>query len=375
MSDAALLIAELEGAVKSISPDRRLQMLRQVTDLFLSDADRLNENQISVFDDVLVRLTSRMEAQALAQLSASLSGSSFAPRQVVRQLAHRPEASIAVPVLTRSSRLSDDELIEIAKTRSQPHLLAISGRPMLNEAVTDVLLERGDQGISRKLAANTGARFSQSGYSTLAEKASGDETLAEALGLRPDFPIKTLRELLSKATVAARDRLLKAAPPELRVKIQEAIRNIAEQVGIKPPEPIDYTQARNMAVALNRAGKLGDQTINRFAVQEEYSNVIAALSLLSAVKIEAIEPLIGNPRPDGLIVACKAARLNWSTTSMIVRNRPNCAPISQIELEQGREIFEALSLSAAQRTIRFWSARNAAQIADAPDTAVAISDG
>jgi uncharacterized protein (DUF2336 family) len=371
MSDAALLIAELEGAVKSRSPDRRVQMLRQVTDLFLSDADRLNENQISVFDDVLVRLTTRMEAQALAQLSASLSGSSFAPRQVVRQLAHRHEASIAVPVLTRSSRLSDDELIEIAKTRSQQHLLAISGRSMLNEAVTDVLLERGDQGVSRKLAANTGARFSQSGYSTLAEKASGDETLAETLGLRPDFPIKTLRELLSKATV--RDRLLKAAPPELRVKIQEAIRNIAEQVGIKPPEPVDYTQARNMAVALNRAGKLGDQTINRFAVQEEYSNVIAALSLLSAVKIEAIEPLIGNPRPDGLIVACKAARLNWSTTSMIVRNRPNCVPISQIELKQGREIFETLSLSAAQRTIRFWSARNAAQIADAPE-AVAISN-
>jgi uncharacterized protein (DUF2336 family) len=372
MSDAALLIAELEGAVNSRSPDRRVQMLRQVTDLFLSDADRLNENQISVFDDVLVRLTSRMEAQALAQLSASLSGSSFAPRQVVRQLAHRHEASIAVPVLTRSSRLSDDELIEIAKTRSQQHLLAISGRPMLNEAVTDVLLERGDQGVSRKLAANTGARFSESGYSTLAEKASGDETLAETLGLRPDFPIKTLREILSKATAAIRDRLLKVAPPELRVKIQEAIQNIAEQVGINPPEPVDYTEARNMAVALNRAGKLGDQTINRFAVQEEYANVIAALALLSAVKIEAIEPLIGNPRPDGLIVACKAARLNWSTTSMIVRNRPNCAPISQIELEQGREIFETLSLSAAQRTIRFWSARNAAQIADAPE-AVAIS--
>jgi uncharacterized protein (DUF2336 family) len=372
MSDAALLIAELEGAVNSRSPDRRVQMLRQVTDLFLSDADRLNENQISVFDDVLVRLTSRMEAQALAQLSASLSGSSFAPRQVVRQLAHRHEASIAVPVLTRSSRLSDDELIEIAKTRSQQHLLAISGRPMLNEAVTDVLLERGDQGVSRKLAANTGARFSESGYSTLAEKASGDETLAETLGLRPDFPIKTLREILSKATAAIRDRLLKVAPPELRVKIQEAIQNIAEQVGIHPPEPVDYTEARNMAVALNRAGKLGDQTINRFAVQEEYANVIAALALLSAVKIEAIEPLIGNPRPDGLIVACKAARLNWSTTSMIVRNRPNCAPISQIELEQGREIFETLSLSAAQRTIRFWSARNAAQIADAPE-AVAIS--
>ena len=373
MSDAASLIAELEGAVKSRSPDRCVQMLRQVTDLFLSDADRLNENQINVFDDVLIRLTSRMQAHALAQLSNSLSESSFAPRQVVRQLAHRDELSIAVPVLTRSSRLSDDELIEIAKTRSQQHLLAISGRPLLNGTVTDVLLERGDQGVSRELAANTGARFSQSGYSTLAEKASCDEALAETLGLRPDIPIDTLRELLSKATAAARARLLKAAPPELRVKIEEVIRNIADQVGIKPPEPVDYTEARNMAVALNRAGKLGDQTINRFAVQEEYCNVIAALSLLSAVNIETVEPLIGNPRPDSLIVACKAARLNWSTTSMIIRNRPGCDPISKPELDRSSEIFEALSLSAAQRTIRLWSTRNAAQGADAADTAITTS--
>jgi hypothetical protein len=125
---------------------------------------------------------------------------------------------------------------------------------------------------------------------------------------------------------------------------------------------------------LNRAGKLGDQTINRFAIQGEYSNVIAALSLLSTVKIEAVEPLIRNPRPDGLIVACRASRLDWSTTVMILRNRPNCAPLSKQELEQGKEVFETLSLSAAQRTIRFWSARGSAKKADAPETSVAMSD-
>jgi hypothetical protein len=42
-------------------------MLRQVTDLFLSEADRLHENQISVFDDVLVQLAklSKSNAQRL----------------------------------------------------------------------------------------------------------------------------------------------------------------------------------------------------------------------------------------------------------------------------------------------------------------------
>jgi hypothetical protein len=103
-------------------------------------------------------------------------------------------------------------------------------------------------------------------------------------------------------------------------------------------------------------------------------NVIAALSLLSTVKIEAIEPLINNLRPDGLIVACRASRLDWSTTVMILRNRPNCVPLTKQELEQGKEVFETLSLSAAQRTIRFWSARSSAKKPDVPETSVAMSD-
>jgi uncharacterized protein (DUF2336 family) len=371
---SAVLIAELEGAVKGGSSARRIQMLRQVTDLFLSDADRLNEAQIGVFDDVLVRLIERMESRTLAQLSATLSKSDLAPKEIVRQLAYHEEASVAVPVLSRSIRLSESDLIEIANTRGQQHLLAISNRATLNEPVTDALLKRGNSQVSHALANNTGARFSEQGYSTLVEHAEKDGALAEKLGLRLDIPINMLRELLSKATAAVRARLLKAAPVEMRERIQQAIDAIAAQIGIEVPKAVDYTQSEAIVLALNRAGKLGDQTINRFAIQGEYSNIIAALSLLSTVPIEAVEPLIRNPRPDGLIVACKASRLNWSTTVMILRNRPNCAPLSKQELEEGQESFETLSLSAAQRTIRFWSARSAAKKADAPETSVAMSD-
>jgi uncharacterized protein (DUF2336 family) len=371
---SAVLIAELEGAVNGGSSARRVQMLRQVTDLFLSDADRLNENQIGVFDDVLVRLIERMESRTLAQLSTTLADSAFAPKEIVRQLAYHEEASVAVPVLSRSKRLSESDLIEIANTHGQQHLLAISNRETLNEPVTDALLMRGNSQVSHALANNTGARFSDRGYSTLVENAEKDGELAQKLGLRLDIPINMLRELLSKATAAVRAKLLKAAPPEMREKIQIAIDAIAAQIGIKMPTPVDYTQSEAIVLALNRAGKLGDQTINRFAIQGEYLNVIAALSLLSTVPIEAVEPLISNPRPDGLIVACKASRLDWTTTTMIIRNRPNCAPLSRQELEQGKEVFETLSLSGAQRTIRFWSARSSAKKPDAPETSVAMSD-
>ena len=69
---SASLIAELEDAVKSGSADKRVATLRRVTSLFLDESNRLNEQQISVFDDVLVHLIKRIETKALVQLSSSL---------------------------------------------------------------------------------------------------------------------------------------------------------------------------------------------------------------------------------------------------------------------------------------------------------------
>src|SRR5689334_15794461 len=97
------------------SSAHRVEMLRRVTDLFLSDADRLNEQQIEVFDDVLMRLVERSETRALAQLSATLSDTPYAPRQVARQLAYHETVAVAGPVLLKCNRLADNDLIEIAR--------------------------------------------------------------------------------------------------------------------------------------------------------------------------------------------------------------------------------------------------------------------
>ena len=66
---SAALIAELDEAVDGRSPERRADILRQVTSLFLSDAHRLSESQIGVFDDVLIRLIERADAPTLVLLS------------------------------------------------------------------------------------------------------------------------------------------------------------------------------------------------------------------------------------------------------------------------------------------------------------------
>src|SRR5712675_956788 len=94
---SAALIAELEGAVESRSPERWAGILRQVTTLFLADAHSFNQAHIAVFDDVFVRLMERADAQVLALLSKNLSAIGAAPRNTMRQLAFHDDVLVAGP--------------------------------------------------------------------------------------------------------------------------------------------------------------------------------------------------------------------------------------------------------------------------------------
>jgi uncharacterized protein (DUF2336 family) len=164
------LLAELEDAIHGSSRDQRVETLRQITDLFLTGANRFNDEQIGLFDDVLTQLIERIEAKALSELSTQLAPVGAAPVEAVRRLARHDDIAVAGPVLAHSPRVTELDLVEIAKVKSQAHLLAISGRTHLDESVTDVLVDRGNQEVFNRLAGNSGACLSHAGMATLATR-------------------------------------------------------------------------------------------------------------------------------------------------------------------------------------------------------------
>ena len=349
------VIAELEGAVECGSPTRRADMLRQITNLFLSGATEFNQHQIGVFDDVFIRLVELAEVQTLTRLSTILCDLTAAPKETVRRLARHEDAAVASPLLRKSETLSESDLAEIASCRGQRHLLAIAGRTTLSEAISDTILSRGDTAVCHALAKNSCARFSGQGYSKLVGLAERDDFVAEALVARSDMPDDRLRELVSRVTQTVQQRLLTVAAPQIRETIQAELEAIAVRASTKMPAPIDYSSAKSTVLALSKAGKLNDSAVNRFAVHGQRMNVIAALALLADAPIETIEPLMEENDSFGLVVACRASRLNWHTTLAVINSRATHQKASQQELERGKQLFDAVPLSVAQHRLRFGS--------------------
>jgi uncharacterized protein (DUF2336 family) len=356
------LIADLEDAIQSGSKDKRVDSLRRITDLFVNDADRFTDQQIDVFDDVLGQLIKRIEGKALAELSQRLAPINNAPAEVVRRLARDDDIAVAEPILAQSQRLSESDLIEIASTKTHGHLLAISGRPEIGRNVTDVLLRRGDSPVFHKLAANSGASFSEAGFATLVKHSERDQRLAEKMGLRLDIPLRLFRELLLRATEAVRARLMALAGPESREHIQRVLAAISEDAEHEAGFQNQYEteQAHARVVAMQAAGELNEAVLLGFAKEGRHTDMVAALALMSGTPLPLMESLLQNENREAVLVPCKAAGLAWPTVRTILACRSVGSVRSDIDVDSARTEFSKLSQNGAQRVLRFWQVRKSA---------------
>lgn len=357
MSARQSLMDELEEAVSSGSRDKRVDTLRRITDLFLTAPAQLNTEQIGVFDDVLTHLIARVETRARAELAKRLAPVDQAPADAMRKLAFDDEITVAGPVLAQSKRLSTDDLVDIAQQKGQGHLLAIAGRSTIDQRVTDVLIDRGDGAVVHTLATNTGAAFSENGYSTLVKRAEGDESLVEKLGRRLDMPLQLFRDLLLKATEAVRARLLASASADRQDAIRKVLANISSEIIAENPTARNIEDAQRLVQMMKETGRLTEGELMRFARQHKYDEAIAGLATLCAVPFDLVDRLMDNERSDALLVPCRAAGLGWLTVRALLELRSARRPVAEHDIEAAAAEFKKLSVQTAGRVLRFWQVR------------------
>jgi uncharacterized protein (DUF2336 family) len=353
MSAVPSLIPELEDIVQHGTARRREQALQRITALFLEGADVYNDDHVRLFDDVFNRLIDEIEARARAELSHRLAPLGNAPGGLMTRLAHDDDIAVAGPVLRQSRRLAERDLLEIAETKGQQHLLAISSRPGIAKTVTNVLVRRGDQEVARSVALNRSAQISDDSFSALVARSEGDDVLAERVGQRSDIPPALFRALLLKATAVVQQRLFAQATPDIQAEIRNVLARVSKEVATKSA-PRDYSEAQRVVAALRQRGELNEAKILEFAKSSRYDQMVAGLSELCAVPIDVVDRLMGGERPDPILILCKSAGWAWPTARAIIGARLGSKPNSSQGLDAAFSNFERLTLATATRVIRFW---------------------
>src|ERR1700730_3363777 len=361
------IVDEIETAINTGSAEKRLETIKRVTDFFLSPAVKLNGEQIELFDNVLERLIKTIELPAvadtsariaLAELSGKLAPIAQAPPSVIRRLARNDEIAIAGPVLSESARLGTEDLVEIAETKGEQHLLAISGRWWLKEVVTDALLARRYPTVSRRIVNNPGARVAAAGFAIIMTQAESDPELAVETGIRVDLPSELRKQLLRDAKEAVRSRLLSRAPPHLFEEIRSAIAAVSARADREMSKVRDFTAAKRFVARLKAHGELNEETLLGFAKQRKYEETVTVLAELSQSTIEVVRPLMQSLRDDGVLIPCKAAGLSWRTVQAVLESRFAPDSVGPHELARAKGQFARITAKSARRLLRFWQVRS-----------------
>lgn len=351
------LISELEEAISQRSPERRAEALRHVTDLFVLGAAEYTEEQVALFDDVIERLAAEIEISARALLAKRLAPIPNAPPRVIRILAFDDAIEVARPILSLSERLDDPTLVQNAQTKSQQHLLAISVRKSLGEAVTDVLIERGDQQVVMSTVRNRGARFSDLGFTVLVKRAEGNDELAASVGARPEIPRHQFLKLLAAASRSVREKLEAANPQaidEIKKVVSEVTNRIqAEAITTSP----DYAEARALVGKMQAAGSLGEREVEDLAAAGNFEATVVAISALCELPLDMVERTMVQERSEMLLIILKSIGLSWPTAKQILLLRARDRAMSTHEIEQALASFERLKPVTAQQVVRFHQAR------------------
>ena len=341
-------IREIEEAIAS-GTGQRSRNLRQLTDLFLDQAAALNDDHVSVFDEVILLLVQDAEQDARVELSMRLADVGNAPSKIVKTLARDAQAAVAEPILQRSPQLSDDDLAAVAGERAQEHLLAISRRATLSERITDVLVERGDSQVACAIAQNAGAKLSGASLSKLVKKAQQDGALRSLLQKRPGLAAEQFRAYIQSA---APNPSASQAKPEAAVdmrRLQPMLAKLAKAM-VAPAELSD----RDISPGLERLGKtakgkaIEEVRVANWIKANKMDDALAAIAhnaglpgaaVVAAYEAESYEPLL---------VIVRAARLSWNSFKLLFTARDGQALPGDV-LKNSFEIFQQVPIIHAQK--------------------------
>ena len=347
------LLDELQATLAHGTVARRVETLRRVTDLFLSDAVDYSDQQIGLFDDVFRCLMLQIESSAKALLANRLAPIDTAPRQTIRALAFDDLIEVAGPVLSQSSCLDDDALIETARSKSQAHLMAISTRKALSGAVTDVLVLRGNDEVIQSTVNNPGAEFTERGFTRLVNRAEGDDNLATCVGLRPTIPRHLYLKLLAKASNTVRRRL-EAANPKQAAEVPKVVKEATRRARSAKSTLTEQTAiAHALIKSLYEDGRLDEFQVANFAEAGKFDETNASIAALANVQVAVAENMMIETRAEGVMILAKVAGMSWSTVREIINMRDDLLGMEPTDLQACKSTYERLRPSTAQQVLRF----------------------
>lgn len=352
-----VLNSSLVDLARESSSEKRRQLLQEVSDLFVQGADAHSDRETMLFGDVLARLLDQVPVDDRAALSSRVATLEKTPRELALKLAE-DEIQVAAPILQHSPALTDTDLVALASRKSQGHLQAISQRSTLSETVTDVLVDRGDKDVLHSVTRNLGARFSETGFATLADRASDDHELGEALSFRADMPIGIANTLVARLSPAARQRLEHLMSQE-REKLDAILGEARKEMeASRQANRRNRLDSKLMVADIRDRKRRLDEALDQLIFKKRMIDIAYVLAELAEVPEAHVNNVLHKVNATGIAVVCRTLDLSETVYQRLCALRCERLRLNQAQVAPMVREFRDLTKETAERALRFHKVRS-----------------
>jgi len=269
------------------------------SDLSPDDLAAAEGAMIMLLDD-----PSPLVRRALADVFAS---SQKAPRVVVHALA-ADQPDIAVPLLSRSPLLLEDDLVDLIATGQPEAQMAIASRAMLPRSLAAAIAEVGSAQACLALLENSDADIALFSIDRVIERFGHLAAIREPLLKRDDLPMATRQALLSKLSQTLAGFV--AGRQWMGTEHAEyAAREACEKATVALAAETPYEEVGRLVQHLRQSGQLTTGMILRGLLSGNVVLFEEALAELSGVPIDRVTSYIHDRNISGLSALYRKAGL------------------------------------------------------------------
>jgi uncharacterized protein (DUF2336 family) len=356
MAAAPINFGLLLDLAKETSSEKRRELLRQITDVFLADPPERTQRATDLFDEIVTAVAADLETQVRIELARKVAISNVPVHRTARRLA-MDVIEVARPVIERSKALTETDILDVIKEKSQDHMMAVTKRPDIGTNVSSALVARGEDRVVASLLENRTARMDRQTYEKVADRAANNPVLHAPFVKNQNMPLDLLNNVYFKVENDLRREIMRkfhgVSPAELEAALELSRNHLSAAYGALPD---DFQAAKDYVATLEKKAQLKPPMLVQLLREGKKTAFLIAFAQMVDSDFDLTRRLVEGKDIDAIAVLCRAAGFDrglFVTICLLVAG--DGYGISKAE--QFGKLYEQVPVAAAQRALRFWKVR------------------
>lgn len=335
----------------------RNKLCENLTDLFLSDAGRLNEHERALMSDILSKLLETVEDLVKKELSEVISRSDIELPEIVEMLASE-SIDIARPILEKSSLLKDPVLIDIIRKRTDEHRLAIALREGISEEVSDALIELGGDDVIETLIRNADAAISRSAMEYLVAESRRVDRFQEPLVNREDLPTDLAYRMYWWVSAALRRQIVTDFQVD-EVALDEILTKATGNVIVDQQQTDGaYVRAQKLVRRMAESGELTHKFLLQVLRQQRIPVFVAGLGELAGIGFSTAWEIFSDRSGETLAILAKAIgidRNDFTAIFLLISEARDGEKVhATTVLRSILDLYDVVDPTTAKAALQYW---------------------